>query len=145
MGTSYPQSENENSNFLAKLWQDSIAEYRRTVQPNKINEGVLREPLSVDAQLLTVTSDWDVFRDRNTASTSKTLNRVGNVIHDVLLSLHQKISALDVLIALPTVAVHKLSRSTADVEYRYFHQAQQSGQHFGYFYRLPTIGRQPTA
>lgn len=85
MGTSYPQSENENSNFLAKLWQDSIVEYRRTVQPNKINEGVLREPLSVDAQLLTVTSDWDVFRDRNTASTSKTLNRVGNVIHDVLL------------------------------------------------------------
>lgn len=145
METPYPQSENEHSNFLAKLWQDSIVEYRRTVRPNKFDEGVLREPLSVDAQLLTVTSDWDIFRDRNIASTSKTLNRVGNVIHDVLLSLHQKISALDVLIALPTVAVHKLSMSPADVECRYFHQVQQSGQHSEFFYRLPRIGREPTA
>jgi len=138
------QSENEDSDFLAELWKDGLAEYRRTVQLNKADETFFQQLLPLDAQLGTVMSEWAVFRNQNPASRRKTCNRVGNVLNNVILSLHEKVSALDVLIAFPTQAVRKVPLNAADVQYRYFHPAQRSGQHFEFFYPLPRIEKTPT-
>ena len=82
------------------------------MQLNKADETFFQELLPLDAQLGTVMSEWAVFRNQNPASRRK---RVGNVLNNVILSLHKKVSALDVLIAFPTQAVRKVLLNVADV------------------------------
>jgi hypothetical protein len=137
-----PQTENEDSDILVELWQDTIAEYRRSVQLNKADETFFQELLPLDAQL--VMSKWAVFRNRNPGSRRNTCNGVGNVLNDVILSLHEKVSALDVLIAFPTQSVRKLPLNVTNLEYRHFHQVQRSGQHFEFFCPLPKIEKTRT-
>lgn len=100
------QVEDESSCFRVKLWQDSIVEYRRTVRPNLTEEAWLGSLLPVDAQYQAAISEWGVYRNQRMVSNHKNLNKLKNALHKFLLALYEKISTLDVLIALPVQTVN---------------------------------------
>ena len=100
-----PAQESSGTSSLVQLWEDAVAQFRRTTPLNSSEETwLLENPLTTDKQIQAILVQWEKFR-------SGPKNAVTKSISLVLRTLQANIESLDAMIGYPTQAVDPLLAS----------------------------------
>ena len=121
---------------LVQLWEDAIAQYRRTTRLTVSEEKWLFEnPGKADKHLQSLVDDWRTFL------ASKRKSKVDSAIRQTLRVLQENLTALDVMIGLPSQVVIIVVALNVILIYRPFHRASLCGGSCGYYFAVQKVVR----
>jgi hypothetical protein len=95
--------EASSTSALVRLWEDAIAQYRKTGQLTASEEEwLLQDPAAAESHLQTLIVEWSTFRG------VKNRTKFEIKILETLKVLHMNIETLDAMIGLPSQIVSRM-------------------------------------